>query len=44
MIKRYPKELLTMKVLRTFGVRSMQGSKRVPLELKKVIDSLANID
>lgn len=43
-VKRYPKELLTMKVLRTFGVRSMQGSKRVPLELKKVIDSLADID
>ena len=43
-VKRYPKELLTMKVLRTFGVRSMQGSKRVPLELKKVIDSLADIE
>lgn len=43
-VKRYPKELLTMKVLRTFGVRSMQGSKHVPLELKKVIDSLADID
>ncbi len=43
-VKRYPRELLTMKVLRTFGVRSMQGSKRVPLELKKVIDSLADID
>ena len=43
-VKRYPKELLTMKVLRTFGVRSMQGSKRVPLELKKVIDGLSEID
>ncbi len=43
-VKRYPPELLTMKVLRTFGVRSMQGSKKVPLELKKVIDSLSDID
>ena len=43
-LKRYPPELLTMKVLRTFGVRSMQGSKHVPLELKKVIDSLEDID
>ncbi len=42
-IKRYPPELLTIKVLRTFGVRTMQGSKRVPLELKKVIDSLEEI-
>ncbi|MBR4455611.1 MAG: MmcQ/YjbR family DNA-binding protein [Solobacterium sp.] len=43
-LKTYPPELLTMKVLRTFGVRSMQGSKRVPVELKKVIDSLAEIE
>ena len=43
-VKKYPPELLTMKVLRTFGVRSMQGSKRVPLELKKVIDRLEEID
>ena len=43
-VKKYPPELLTMKVLRTFGVRSMQGSKRVPLELKKVIDQLEDID
>ena len=43
-IKRYPPELLTMKVLRTFGVRSMQGSKRVPLELKQVIDRLETIE
>lgn len=43
-LKKYPPELLTMKVLRTFGVRSMQGSKRVPVELKKVIDGLEDID
>lgn len=43
-LKIYPPELLTMKVLRAFGVRSMQGSKRVPLELKKVIDSLNDIE
>lgn len=43
-VKKYPPELLTMNVLRTFGVRSMQGSKRVPLELKKVIDSLEEVE
>lgn len=43
-LKQYPPELLTMKVLRTFGVRSMQGSKHVPLELKQVIDRLEEID
>ena len=43
-LKKYPPELLTMKVLRTFGVRSMQGSKHVPLALKKVIDGLDEID
>lgn len=43
-LKKYPPELLTMKVLRTFGVRSMQGSKHVPIELKKVIDSLEEIE
>ena len=43
-LKKYPPELLTMKVLRTFGVRSMQGSKRVPVELKQVIDRLEDID
>ena len=43
-VKRYPKELLTMKVLRTFGVRSMQGSKHMPLALKNVIDGLSEIE
>jgi predicted DNA-binding protein (MmcQ/YjbR family) len=43
-VKKYPPELLTMKVLRTFGVRSMQGSKRLPLALKKVIDALDEIE
>ncbi|MBQ9328071.1 MAG: MmcQ/YjbR family DNA-binding protein [Solobacterium sp.] len=44
LVKRYPEELLTMNVLRTFGVRSMHGAKKVTLELKKVIDSLSEIE
>lgn len=43
-LKRYPPELLTMKVLRTFGIRSMHGARKVPVELKKVIDSLSDIE